>query len=86
MLLLPTLQRNEYYVHHYSANNAVMIVKKESDHYAENAESESESCLRPRRNSDALVKSPLKPPCEFIKIASYIFKWRGSIVTSLLHN
>ncbi len=30
-------------------------------------ENEIESCLRPRRNSDALVKSQLLPPCEFIQ-------------------
>ena len=45
--------------------------EKESEDDAEEAdEAESESCLRPRRNSNVAAKSPLRPPCEFI---SFIF-------------
>lgn len=60
-----SLLQNEY-VGNFS--DSAVIVAQESDHQddADNSESDSESCLRPRRNSDAAVESPLKLPCKGI--------------------
>mmetsp|Transcript_9381 Transcript_9381/g.16044 ORF Transcript_9381/g.16044 Transcript_9381/m.16044 type:complete len:297 (+) Transcript_9381:105-995(+) len=43
-------------------DNAVVAVAEKVVESKDDIEGESESCLRPRRNSNAAVKSPLKPP------------------------
>ena len=62
MLLLLSSQQHEYNVRNVSDGD--VIVKKVPEESENDAN--CESCLRPRRNSNAAVKSPLKPPCEFI--------------------
>lgn len=54
---------------HNSPDSAVTVPIVSNDDDAENTESDSESCLRPRSNRDAAVmKSPLKLPSKFVKI------------------
>jgi len=58
MLLLLSSQQHEYNVRNVSDGD--VIVKKVPEESENDAN--GESCLRPRRNSNAAVKSPLKPP------------------------
>ena len=37
-------------------------------------ENDSESCLRPRSNSDAALKAPLKPPCKIVNILLHSYR------------
>ena len=46
-------------------DNAVVAVAEKVVESKDDSEGESESCLRPRRNRNAEVKSLLRPPCEF---------------------
>ena len=58
-----------------SNNTSATVESLERDHQddADNSESDSESCLRPRRNSDAAVKSPLKLPCKISMISFVLY-------------
>eukprot|EP00984_Skeletonema_dohrnii_P007813 scaffold2880_cov115-Skeletonema_dohrnii-CCMP3373.AAC.3 len=71
MLLLLSSRQHEYKYYDDARNvsdGGDVIVKKVPEESENDAN--GESCLRPRRNSNAAVKSPLKPPCEF---AHFIF-------------
>lgn len=79
-----SLLQDEYNVRNFS--DGAVIVSQESDHQddADNySESDSESCLRPRRNSDEAVKAPLKLPCKSINLL-YSFGVMAMIVPAPL--
>ena len=54
------------------SDGAVIASDESETDNTENVERGSESCLRPRRNSDAVVKSSLKLPCKIIFSVTFI--------------
>ena len=80
MLLLLSSQQHEYKYNDDARNvsDGDVIVKKVPEESENDAN--GESCLRPRRNSNAAVKSPLKPPCEFINF--FIFSLTCQVLSN----
>ncbi len=61
-----SLLHDEYNVRNFTDSAVIASQQSDDQDDADNSESDSESCLRPRRNSDVAMKSPLKLPCKII--------------------